>query len=478
MGAIFALTSVLTPFSRLEAATNAYCQLSPSESQSKAQLLEKALQGNSQAQKEYQTLLQKHREILQRCRAQTWPETQAIWLRLYPCDVRPGSLERILDRIVDKGYNTVYLEVFSDSQVLLPPADNPTVWDSVIKTPQDKNRDILAEGIAKGHERGLKVYAWLFSLNFGYLYSQKGYRQEVLARNGKGEDSTKFVHDQSQTFVDPYHPQAQQDYYQLLQAVLKRRPDGVLFDYIRYPRGTGAQSAVGEVKDLWIYGEASRQALYNRALNEKGRFLIQKYVDQGFITLQTVQEADKLYPDESPRWQGRYIPEQEMTETPEVRFQHWKSELWYLAVAHAAQGVINYLAWAGEIVKRQGIRAGAVFFPDGNQIVGNRGFDSRLQAWDQFPPSLEWHPMSYAVCLEARCVGEQVQRVVSMASPHQYAIIPAIAGQWRRTYSNRPSLEEQMAEIRRTSPSLRAVSHFAFSWQEPEFDKERRFCKL
>jgi hypothetical protein len=278
--------------------------------------------------------------------------------------------------------------------------------------------------------------------------------------------------------VDPYHPQAQQDYYQLLQAVLKRRPDGVLFDYIRYPRGTGSHSAVGEVKDLWIYGEASRQALYNRALNPKGRALLEKYVTQGYITLQDVQDLDQLYPDESPQWQGRLIPEKEMAETVEVRFQRQKTELWYLAVAHAAQGVVNFLAWAGGIVQKEGIPAGAVFFPDGNQIVGNKGFDSRLQAWDQFPPSLEWHPMSYAVCEEANCVGEQVKRVVTMAPANQYQIIPAIAGQWGRRSNNRPSLEEQMQTIRATSPTIRGISHFAFSWQEPEFDKERKFCKL
>ena len=286
--AILTSSSFLT-FTPSYAATNDYCQLSDSESAQKANLLQTVLKGNVQSQKDYNTLIKKHAELLQRCRSRTWPSTQAIWLRIYPCDVRPGSLDGILDRIVNKGYNTVYLEVFADSQVLLPPADNPTVWDSVIKSEADKNLDLLAQTIKKGHERGLRVYAWLFSLNFGYVYSQMRDRQEVLARNGKGEDSTKFVHDQSQTFVDPYHPQAQKDYSELLQAVLKRRPDGVLFDYIRYPRGTGRQSAVGEVKDLWIYGEASRQALYSRALNPKGKILLEIYVTQGYITLKYIQ---------------------------------------------------------------------------------------------------------------------------------------------------------------------------------------------
>jgi uncharacterized lipoprotein YddW (UPF0748 family) len=61
-----------------------------------------------------------------------------------------------------------------------------------------------------------------------------------------------------EVFVDPYHPQARSDYGQMLQAVLQRRPDGVLFDYVRYPRGVGPNSVADEVDDLWIYGQASR----------------------------------------------------------------------------------------------------------------------------------------------------------------------------------------------------------------------------
>ncbi len=54
--------------------------------------------------------------------------------------------------------DTNYLEVFADGQVLLPPNNNPTVWDSVIKNPGAGNVDLLAQAIEQGHKRGLKVY--------------------------------------------------------------------------------------------------------------------------------------------------------------------------------------------------------------------------------------------------------------------------------------------------------------------------------
>jgi hypothetical protein len=452
-------------------ALNDNCQLSDEEIQQKENL-------RSTSPPEYNILVQKHAEQLRFCRSRHWLQEQAIWLRLYSCDTRPGSIESILDRIVAKGYNTVYVEVFADGQVLLPPNDNPTVWDSVIKNPNAGNVDLLAQAIEQGRKRGLKVYAWLFSLNFGYAYSLKPHRQEVLARNGKGQDSTSYVDDRSQTFVDPYNNQARQDYLILLEAILQRRPDGVLFDYIRYPRGTGTDSVTDEVKDLWIFSPASRQALINRGLNKKGKFLIDRYLNHGKISPHDLVEADRLFPQEAaPLWQGRIPLEDEMKQSVKSRFDRLKLELWFLAVAHAAQGVIDYISYFSALVERQGIPAGAVFFPDGNRLVGNKGFDSRLQAWDSFPASLEWHPMSYANCNDTGCVVNQIKRVVE-SRKNQTRVIPALAGLWGQPYSNRPPLEAQMEAIRLAFPTIDSISHFAFSWQEPEFDRARRFCKI
>ncbi|MBR8830146.1 MAG: hypothetical protein N5P05_002804 [Chroococcopsis gigantea SAG 12.99] len=454
------------------ASIDSSCQFSADEVTRKQALRQQSLTDEN-ARQAYSNLLREQGQRLARCREQNWPDEQAIWLRLYPCDVRAGSIDAILDRIVDRGYNSVYLEVFYDSMVLLPANDNPTVWPSVVDIKGQESTDLLAQTIEKGHERGLKVYAWLFSLNFGYLYAQKPENAALLARNGKGQDSTGFVLDQSQAFVDPYNSQARSDYSKLLNSVLKRRPDGVLFDYIRYPRGSGEQSTAAKVKDLWIYGPASRQALLNRALNDKGKFLIDRYLTKGDLSSGDLQEADKKYPDQDePLWEG-----QTLTVDGIDRLQNLKLDLWYLSVSHAAQGVIDYLTFISGQVKNQGIQAGAVFFPDGNQTVGATGFDSRLQPWDRFPSNLLWNPMSYAVCNDAACVVAQVQRVVDAAKP-ETKIIPAIAGQWGRVYNNRPSLEEQTRAIySKFYPRIRAISHFAFSWQEPEIDKERRFCK-
>lgn len=453
-----------------QSATAAYCQFSKDAIAQKENLLVSALKGSSDSETRYKALIRQHADYLRQCRSRTWPNDQAIWLRLYPCDARSGAIDAILDSIVNRGYNQVYVEVFYDGRVLIPSAENTTAWPSVLQTPGTERFDLLAQTIQKGRDRGLKVYAWMFTMNFGYSYAQRPDRQAVLARNGRGETSTSFVKDGSQIFIDPYNRQAQTDYYQMVQSVLKRRPDGILFDYIRYPRGTGSDSVATKVEDLWIYSEASQQALYNRGLNNKGRELIQRYIRNGSISAADVADVNRLYPNEgSPQWQGR------TSSSDTVASLQW--HLWQLSVAHAAQGVLDFLALATVPAQRAGINAGAVFFPDGNKVVGRGGYDSRLQPWDHFPTSIEWHPMSYGVCGNNSCIEDLVQRVVNRAS-NSVKIIPALAGTWGKSVSNRPPLEVQMQGIRQRTPQVNAVSHFAYSWQDPQFDRDRKFCRL
>ncbi|MEH1962892.1 MAG: family 10 glycosylhydrolase [Nostoc sp.] len=455
-----------------------YCQLSSTAVQEKEKLRLSALKGNEDAQTRYQNMVEKHAEELHECRTRNWPQIQAIWLRLYPCDIHPGTIDQIMDRIVNRGYNQVYLEVFYDGQVLLPAKANPTVWPAVIRTPGAENVDILATAIKKGRQRGLKVYAWMFTINFGYTYAQRRDREGAIARNGKGQTSLYVVDNGSQVFIDPYNLQAKRDYYQLVQEFLRRRPDGLLLDYVRYPRQAGSDSIATKVSDLWLFSPATQEALFKRAQNYKGLDLIRRFLSKGYVTGGDITQVDKLYPQEGePLWQGRIPPPPPSSILPVTNRQpllQW--QLWQLAVAHAMQGILDFVNIGTYPAKQQGIPAGVVFFPDGNQTVG-QGYDSRLQPWDRFPSTLEWHPMLYRTCNDVSCIVEQVQRVLSMAKPGTQ-IIPALAGQWGKSVSNRPSLEIQMQALRQFAPQLKGVSHFAYSWQYPESDSDRKFCRV
>jgi hypothetical protein len=463
------------------------CQLSAQERVQKKSLLQAIATGDAAAQQNYQALIAQHAERLSQCRRQSWLQTQATWLRLYPCDSKPGMLDALFDEMVNRGYNRVYIDVFSNGLVLLPSADNPTVWPSLLQDPGTDRVDLLAQAIRKGHERGMKVYAWLFSLNFGQTYADRPDRQQVLARNGDGETTVsaaikasftpgKDITGVNEIFVDPYNPQALSDYSQLVQAILQRRPDGVLFDYIRYPKGIGAASVASKTRDLWIYGEGSLQALYQRAQNQKGRELIRRYITQGYLTAQDLVAVDNLYPNEKePQWEGR-SPSISWTAPAAQRLPAILKELWNLSVAHAMQGPVDFLTAVTALAKQQGIPAGAVFFPEGNQTVG-KGFDSRLQRWDLFSGSIEWHPMAYGVCGDTSCIAAQVQKVLSQA-PTGTSVEPVLTGMWGESTAERPSLEMQMQALRSLSPPIQSISHFSFGWQDPQWERDRKFCRL
>jgi hypothetical protein len=490
----FALTGLLTQTALLfETAAHAqvpgYCQSSEQSAVQKEELLKQSMGGNPGAKQRYQSLVQQSAARLRDCRAQSWPQTQAIWLRLYECDLKPGVLDSLMDRLVNRGYNRVNIEVFYEGQVMLPASDNPTVFDSIVRKPEFARRDLLAEAMQKARERGIAPYAWAFSMSYGYEYGNRPDRQEALARNGSGKTSSTLISSTStevqviggdidKVFVDPYHPVARQDYSRMLGAIAKRKPDGILFDYIRYPRQTGGASVATKTGDLWIFGRASQNVLISRATNEKGRAVLQHYMAQGALSASTLAAFDQRYPNEGAEmWQGRQVPEYTKLPPASARIVRLNNDLWLLSVAHAYQGVIDFLSAAARPVAQQGMQAGAVFFPDANRRVG-RGFDSRMQPWDQFPSNIEWNPMAYAVCgSNTDCIARQVQAVVATA-PSGTQVSPAIAGAWGGFAYNRPSLEAQMQAIRQATPQIRAVSHFDFSWQDPMFSNARRSCKV
>lgn len=485
MGVSLTLTA-LWPSNAQAIQLNSYCHISQADAVRKEALRRAAFEnGDQQALSQYRALVEQHARALEQCRRSNWPQEQAVWLRLYPCDLQPGILEAVLDRIANLGYNQVYLESFYSGLVLLPKAENPTIWPSVVDAPGYERRDLLAEAIEKGYSRGLATYSWVFTLNFGYSYTQQAGRYQTLAINGRGQTSQAFANAGStsnaqEVFVDPYSLQAQQDFQIMLAEISKRGPQGILFDYVRYPRGIGTHSVASQVDDLWIYGEASRNALLQRAINYQGLELIRRYISRGYLVDGDIDDIQRLYPNEiEPLWQSR-VPSGSQGGFDEVYVaaSDLQSELWRLTVAHAVQGVTDFLTRSGQLAQQQGMRSGAVFFPGGNRVVG-QGFDSRLQYWDRFPTWMSWHPMAYGVCGHTGCILDEIRQVMGVAGPQGSQFVkPAIAGTWGQSTRDRPSLEIQMQAIQQGVPEINSVSHFAYSWQDTEFDRARKFCQL
>lgn len=447
------------------------CHLSTEEIINKANLLQAATRGDRAAQGYYNQLVKAHAQRLQQCRQQNWPRTQAVWLRLYPCDLRAGQLEQVLDNIANFGYNRIYLSTFYDGRVLLPPKDNPTIWPSVVRK---DNRDLLAQAIAKSRSRGMEVYAWLFSMNFGPGYAKRADRNSEIARNGYGEtnlqdptvlpDEVRVEH----IYVDPYSERARNDLSLLVQQVAQRRPSGVAFDYIRYPHRS--EAIVTDVRDLMIYGQASARALLNRAISPRGQELIYQYIQKGQVSAQKT-DGDILL------W---YLPHELRSQQQEIslkgNLKDLNRELWRLSVSHARRGVVEFLDRVTMPAKQVGIRTGAVFFPKAN-FVSDSGADARLQPWSQFRNVSEWAPMTYSICGRADCLVDELGLVMRQANGSQ-TICPVIAGYWGRANGDRLSLKAQMQALHKAYPQLNCISHFSYAWFDLDSDRQRRSCRL
>ncbi len=487
LGTLMSASLGSLPQNALAQSYSAYCQQSLSEIADKDKLRKAALTGDAEAQKRYTEMVARHAATLKGCRQQNAFKSEGIWLRLYPCDSNPGALDELLDRIVNRGYSEVFVETFFNSQVLLPKSQNRTAWRSVLEGAGKDDVDLLREVIDKGRARGLKVTSWLFALNVGKDYVQRNDKKGIIARNGRNQttiDTNLASQDQNETFnpdeafADPYHPTLRQDFLQVVTQVIAYRPDSIVFDYIRYPKGRGADSVANDVKDLWVYGDASRWVLLQRGLNNRGRELITRYLKAGAITVKDVGEVDRLYPqDGEPQWHGRQVVPGENQFELERRTRILNGELWRLVAGHAMQGVVDYVTLVSEPVQRSAIPVGAVFFPEGNKSVDGGGYDSRLQMWNRFPETIERHPMVYGICGKNDCIMEQIQRVLN-ASSTPSMVKPILAGVWQSPYKNRPALDVQMTEMRRRFPYLTSVSHFAYSWQERESDNDRKTCQV
>lgn len=373
----------------------------------------------------YQTLLAKHKDNLTTCRQKDPIKTQALWLRLNPQDAKSdNAIDGTLDQIVNQGYNAVIVEMLGNGQILLPVGDNPTSWRSLtaelVKSGEiSASYDLWAEVIRKGRERGLRIY--------GKVSSLKGLNSDT-------------------GFVDPYSSQVRLDFSVAIATLLKRQPDGILFDDLSYP-------PANNVKNLNIYGTASRQALID-SMPPSTRDLMTIYLEAGKITPEAIANL--------PQNSNLSLKDLALVATTAEQI------LWEVAKTHTLRGIVVFLNGAIATINdssgSSSVAIGAMFTPN-DQKSSNQKFEAsgNLSIWERFPPSIERYPQIYAVCgtgntgvtiRYTQCVADAVLKVVN-ANP-QAKVCPVLA----KSGSGIPSLEIQTQAIRAAVPKISCIAHY------------------
>ncbi|NEQ34560.1 MAG: hypothetical protein F6K04_26900, partial [Leptolyngbya sp. SIO4C5] len=85
------LLSIVVNSLPAKAQLNSYCHLSQAEVTRKENLRQALVEGDEAARQQYESLVQQHANQMRNCRNRTWPQQQATWIRLYPCDLQPHA---------------------------------------------------------------------------------------------------------------------------------------------------------------------------------------------------------------------------------------------------------------------------------------------------------------------------------------------------------------------------------------------------
>lgn len=174
-------------------------------------------------------------------------QRRGLWIRPYRGDLTGMDVLEVLDNAQRMGITEIYVETFQNGTLhyrspsgLFPPA-TPGV-------------ELLNVYSREARKRGMKVYAWLHTLNFGKAYGEA--HPEQLVRDGFGR--TSDASEKPSWRVSPSHPEVRRRLnlmaWELASSGLV---DGIQLDYIRYPVRLvdGDIDSTPDPRNFWGYSE-------------------------------------------------------------------------------------------------------------------------------------------------------------------------------------------------------------------------------
>lgn len=183
-------------------------------------------------------------------------ERRGMWLRPYRSDLSHAHLLEVLDHAVDRGLTDLYIEDFWGGKLAEPsplqlfPARYP-------------GYALLRAYAREAHRRGIKVHAWLHTLDFGPTYAAA--HPDLLVYDGWGKTSGST--EKGSSTVDPGLG-ANRAVLKALVAELSDsgHVDGIILDYLRYPVRLTPEGEVDERPDprnFWGYNPRTHAEFFS-----------------------------------------------------------------------------------------------------------------------------------------------------------------------------------------------------------------------
>ena len=161
-------------------------------------------------------------------------ELRGVWLTNVDSDVlfTSQNLNNALERLTRLNFNTVYPTVWNGGYTLYPSAAaERVIGRAVHPEPGLQGRDMLAETVAQGHARGLRVIPWFES---GFMLPLDS---EIVRRHPnwltERRDGTRIVMEgrHQRLWLNPLHPEVQQLLIDTIsETVTKYNIDGIQLD--------------------------------------------------------------------------------------------------------------------------------------------------------------------------------------------------------------------------------------------------------
>ncbi|MBI6545767.1 MAG: hypothetical protein HY692_03175 [Cyanobacteria bacterium NC_groundwater_1444_Ag_S-0.65um_54_12] len=368
---------------------------------------------------------------------------KGIWIRPYRRDATALELLEVLDNAQSLGITDIFVETFWGGRLIYP--GNPAF-------PARYPENLLSLYVQEGRRRGMKVHAWLHTLDFGSDWAKR--HPNALVQDGFGRPST--VIERGSYMVSPALAEVREELSRILTEVASHAADGVILDYLRYPsrmRGDDIDETP-DPRNFFGYNERQFQLILRR-------------------------HADLASP-EFKTFLDTGIPLNE--EQREALLERWKR-----ALSEDIEGLIALLRTrlAGKL------QIGAAYFPDyyfhrhDNRVQESRRWAGmfELLAPMCYQYYLDEYPAPYGNYTVNRALEIADAAIAYLAPEQRPLLMPVLAAEVPGTPLEAPlhhrTLREQVAFLKGrifdgAFKNVKGLAYFSYGWIYRDSEARRR----